>query len=144
MNGKNLREIPLPNGEFHKHFGEIKNDVDGKKAFRPNWKAYGIIFGIVVVLFGAITGATVWVYGQSTSQVDTTKIIKTLEVRVDTLEKKNQIDRAYQTSIWEIQKLILKKLYPDTADILILPLETTLNKLGENSVTKVEKVEDNE
>jgi len=113
-------------------FGEVKPDGNGGKLLKLNIKFISLLTGLIVLGFGVLTGATAWVIQQN----DTTKTVRTLESKVDTLESMQVITQVEQTGSWEIQKLLLKKLDPENADNLIQLIEQQKKTLKEQLENK--------
>lgn len=113
----------------HKKYGKVENGINGDKYFRPTMKGIIGTIAIATFLFGALTTATAWVLGQTKTQSDTTKKVVELRSRIEVLENDSLANAVNQQASWEIQKLLLKKLYPDTAEQLITQIETTRNTL---------------
>jgi len=111
-------KIPAP-----EKYGEITSNGNGEKIFKPNWRAISIIFGIVIICLGLLTGAMAWVIDQTNVQADTTRQVVMLEQKtkiinrkVDTLTTKVAVEQAGHSAILEA---ILRKVDPENADTLI-------------------------
>ncbi len=141
MNGNKLREIPLPSGEFHKKFGEIKNNGNGTKVFRPNLKTISAIVTLSLLLLGGIAKGAIWIHGQSTGRVDTTKAITVLK---DSIKKHIEESDTVDSEIIIIQEasrdmlkdLIREILKPEKAEPIIRRAEEQEERMMKRLVKK--------
>jgi len=122
----------------HKQFGTIENG--GKRTYyKLNWKGVSTFLGVVVLIMGFVFTGTKWVLAQT----DTTKTVKVLEVRVDSLETNSIQVAVDNTMMWELQKRIYKKIDPIGAEETIGMLEkmrkTRKEQLEKQAMAKKER-----
>lgn len=103
-------EVKIPN---HRNYGEVRENGDNIKVFRPNTKSMATLLSITGTLLIAVFVASTWIYNQTTVQADTTETVKVLESKVDTLENEARIK---QRSLDEKLTWIMQHLDPDGAD----------------------------